>query len=115
MRTRQLKSRLTLLSRCLLISIPVITSSFCFAEDKVKPLPLIATKKECTALPASEWLSEEEFAVLMRHRGYKNFKLKIVYQSCYEIYGYDAKNQLVEAYFNPTHAKLNRANTIKMN
>lgn len=108
-----LKTILPTLSRCLLIAIPIFTTSTCLAEDKVKQSPPVSVKKECTDLPASEWLSEEEFKVLMRYRGYKDFKFKIVYQSCYEIYGYDAKNELVEAYFNPTNAKLNRANSIK--
>ena len=102
------------LSHALLIGIAALTASQGFAEEKSKPLASPVVKKECTDLPASEWLSEEEFKVLMRYRGYKDFKLKIVYQSCYEIYGYDAKNDLVEAYFNPSNAKLNRANTIKI-
>jgi hypothetical protein len=101
-------------SHALLIGIAALTVSQVFAEEKSKPLANPVVKKECTDLPTSEWLSEEEFKVLMRYRGYKDFKLKIVYQSCYEIYGYDAKNDLVEAYFNPSNAKLNRANTIKI-
>lgn len=85
-----------------------------FSQEGAKPSVPLAAKKECTALPVSEWLPEEEFKVLMRHRGYKDFKFKIVYQSCYEIYGYDAKNQLIEAYFNPSNAKLDRMNVIQV-
>ncbi|MFZ6774889.1 PepSY domain-containing protein [Undibacterium sp. SXout7W] len=87
------------------------------AADHTKSASLPASssvaKKECTDQPVSEWLSEEEFKLLIRHRGYKNFKFKIVYNSCYEIYGMDAQDQLIEAYFNPVNAKLNRLNTIK--
>ena len=101
-------------------SVAMITSVM--AADHAKPIASPASsspaslslpKKECTDQPASEWLSEEEFKLLIRHRGYKNFKFKIVYNSCYEIYGMDAQDQLIEAYFNPVNAKLNRLNTIK--
>lgn len=115
-----------LFTRCLIVPFLLTAAPHCFSEDKAKSeqtsTPAISVnkkvviqKKTCTDLPVSEWLSEEEFLILMRHRGYKDFKFKVIYQSCYEIYGYDAKNQLIEAYFNPTNAKLSRSNTVKTN
>lgn len=91
-----------------------ILPAFGAAEEKSRPMQTDEPLAGCTALPQSEWLSEDEFKVLMRYRGYRDFRLKIAYHSCYEIYGYDAKNQLVEAYFNPTNAKPVRINTVKL-
>lgn len=117
---------LKLIARRLIVVPALITSLNCYSQQAIKPekisnktilidKKMAVQKKNCTDLPVSEWLSEEEFLVLMRHRGYKDFKFKIVYQSCYEIYGYDAKNRLIEAYFNPTNARLNRSTTVNAN
>lgn len=68
--------------------------------------------KGCTTRPKSEWLSVEEMALLARHRGYKFERVKIPYESCYEIYGTNQAGDLVEAYFDPSNAKLVRQNVV---
>jgi hypothetical protein len=64
----------------------------------------------CTSLPRSEWLPEEEMKLLAQHRGYRIKTFKVANNSCYEIYGFDRDNRIVEAYFNPVTARLVRQN-----
>ncbi len=73
----------------------------------------ISIKKMCTQAAKADWLNEDEFLILMKHRGYTIQSFKVVYESCYEVYGFDKDKQIVEAYFNPQNAKLNRQNFVK--
>jgi len=70
------------------------------------------TKKMCTKAAKADWLSEEEFLILMKQRGYVVQSFKVVYESCYEVYGFDKQKRIIEAYFNPQNAQLNRQNFV---
>jgi hypothetical protein len=84
---------------------PVVVSS----AQQQAPIP---ANKICTKTAKADWLSEEEFLILMKHRGYTIQNFKVVYESCYEVYGFDKDKRIVEAYFNPQNAKLNRQNFV---
>ena len=64
----------------------------------------------CTSAPRSEWLPEDEMKLLAQHRGYRIKTFKVANNSCYEVYGFDRDNRIVEAYFNPVTARLVRQN-----
>jgi hypothetical protein len=64
----------------------------------------------CTSAPRSEWLAEDEMKLLAQHRGYRIKTFKVANNSCYEVYGFDRDNRIVEAYFNPVTARLVRQN-----
>lgn len=64
----------------------------------------------CTDAPRSEWLPEDEMKLLAQHRGYRIKTFKVANNSCYEVYGFDRNNRIVEAYFNPVTARLVRLN-----
>lgn len=68
------------------------------------------TSDFCTTAPRSEWIAEEEMKLLAQHRGYRIKTFKISKTNCYEIYGFDHKGQIVEAYFNPITTRLARQN-----
>jgi hypothetical protein len=72
----------------------------------------IPIQKMCTSAPKSDWLTKEEFLLLMKHRGYVVQTFRIVYESCYEVYGFDKNGRIVEAYFNPENARMNRQNNV---
>ncbi|MFZ6710091.1 PepSY domain-containing protein [Undibacterium sp. TC9W] len=74
----------------------------------------LETDTGCTTLNKSEWLSQDEMALLAKHRGYQFEKVKISYESCYEIYGSNREGDLVEAYFDPSNARLIRQNIVKI-
>lgn len=64
----------------------------------------------CTSAPRSEWLPEDEMKLLAQHRGYRIKTFKVANNSCYEVYGFDRDNRIVEVYFNPVTARLVRQN-----
>ena len=68
----------------------------------------------CTDQNQKEWLSVDEFKLIVASRGYKTLKFKISKGRCYEIYGYDKQGRLVEVYFDPVNAKLKRENWVKL-
>ena len=68
------------------------------------------TSDFCTTAPRSEWIAEDEMKLLAQHRGYRIKTFKISKTNCYEIYGFDHKGQIVEAYFNPITTRLTRQN-----
>ena len=68
------------------------------------------TSDFCTAEPRSEWIAEDEMKLLAQHRGYRIKTFKISKTNCYEIYGFDHKGLIVEAYFNPITTRLTRQN-----
>ncbi|MDD2926029.1 PepSY domain-containing protein [Rhodoferax sp.] len=67
----------------------------------------------CTTAPRSRWLPEEEMRLLAEHRGYRIKTFKVAVGNCYEIYGFDRNNQVVEAYFDPETSRLVRQNIAK--
>jgi len=67
----------------------------------------------CTTAPRSEWIDEEEMKLLVLHRGYRIKTFKVSKTNCYEVYGFDKQNQVVEAYFDPITTRLMLQNTAK--
>jgi hypothetical protein len=55
----------------------------------------------CTIEPKAKWMSEEAIKAKIATLGYHNIRSFKVTESCYEIYGADKTNKLVEVYFNP--------------
>jgi hypothetical protein len=64
----------------------------------------------CTTAPRSEWLPEEEMKLLALHRGYRIKTFRIDKNNCYEVYGFNRQNQVVEAYFDPVTTRLRHQN-----
>lgn len=62
--------------------------------------------KICTTAPRSEWLPEDEMKLLAIHRGYRIKTFRIDKNNCYEVYGFNQANQVVEAYFDPVTSRL---------
>ena len=60
----------------------------------------------CTTAPRSEWIDEDEMKLLVLHRGYRIKTFKASKTNCYEIYGFDKENRVVEAYFHPLTTRL---------
>ena len=81
---------------------PLTPASAGYSREKVAEV--------CTNAPRSEWFSEEEMKLLAQHRGYRIKTFKVASNSCYEVYGFDRTNRIVEAYFNPVTARLVRQN-----
>ena len=67
----------------------------------------------CTQAPRSEWIDEAEMPLLAEHRGYRIKTFKVANGNCYEVYGFDRNNQIVEAYFDPVTTRLVRLNIAK--
>jgi hypothetical protein len=55
----------------------------------------------CTTEPKEKWMSEETIKAKIAALGYHQIRSFKVTESCYEIYGSDKSNKLVEVYFNP--------------
>lgn len=64
----------------------------------------------CTTAPRADWLPADEMKLLAEHRGYRIKTFKVAKGDCYEIYGFDRENRVVEAYFNPVTSRLMRQN-----
>lgn len=69
--------------------------------------------KICTTAPRSEWLPEEEMKLLAIHRGYRIKTFRTDKNNCYEIYGFNQANQVIEAYFDPVTSRLLHQNIAK--
>lgn len=67
----------------------------------------------CSDAPRERWLPEDEMRLLAEHRGYRIKTFKVAVGNCYEIYGFDRNNQVVEAYFDPETSRLVRQNIAK--
>jgi hypothetical protein len=65
----------------------------------------------CTTAPRSEWLPEDEMRLLAEHRGYRIKTFRVDKNNCYEIYGFNRQNHVVEAYFDPVTSRLRHQNT----
>jgi hypothetical protein len=55
----------------------------------------------CTTEPKAKWMSEEAIKARIAALGYQKIRSFKVTESCYEIYGSDKDNKLVEVYFDP--------------
>lgn len=67
----------------------------------------------CTTAARSEWIDEDEMKLLVLHRGYRIKTFKVSKTNCYEIYGFDKENHVVEAYFHPLTTRLMLQNIAK--
>jgi hypothetical protein len=56
-------------------------------------------------------LDEAEMKLLVLHRGYRIKTFKVSKTNCYEVYGFDKENRVVEAYFHPITTRLLLQNT----
>lgn len=88
------------------------------ATGKEVGKPSTAAQREraaeaCTQAPRSEWISEDEMRLLAQHRGYRIKTFKVANGNCYEVYGFNRDNQIVEAYFDPLTTRLVRQNIAK--
>lgn len=84
------------------VAAPLAPTSAGYSREKIAEV--------CTSAPRSEWLPEDEMRLLAQHRGYRIKTFKVANNSCYEVYGFDRDNRIVEAYFNPVTARLVRQN-----
>lgn len=85
-------------------------------QDPAKPLTSSARDKAseiCTQAPRSEWIDAAEMQLLAQHRGYRIKTFKVANGNCYEVYGFDSNNQIVEAYFDPVTTRLVRLNVAR--
>jgi hypothetical protein len=62
----------------------------------------------CTKEPREKWQDQEKFKKELTDQGYKIKKFKVTKGNCYEIYGWNAKGQRVEIYFNPVTGKIEK-------
>ncbi len=86
------------------------------AKESPKALSSIAREKAlefCTKAPRSEWIDEAEMRLLAQHRGYRIKTFKVANGNCYEVYGFNRDNQIVEAYFDPVTTRLVRLNVAR--
>ena len=77
-----------------------IAFSLVVAAAVVVPLAAHANPT-CTTEPKGKWMSEEAIKAKIAALGYQNIRSFKVTESCYEIYGSNKENKLVEVYFNP--------------
>lgn len=70
----------------------------------------VMNSQMCTTAPRSEWLPEDEMKLLAEHRGYRIKTFRSDKNNCYEIYGFNRQNQVVEAYFDPVTSRLRHQN-----
>jgi len=61
---------------------------------------------QCTTAPESEWQNQEAFQAQLLAKGYKINEFKVTEGNCYEIYGFDMKENKVEIYFNPVDGSI---------
>jgi hypothetical protein len=71
-------------------------------------IPLAAhANPTCTTEPKAKWLSEDAIKAKIAALGYKQIRsFKVTPEACYEIYGSDKDNKLVEVYFNPVTGEI---------
>jgi len=55
---------------------------------------------ECPVIPKEEWKPQMELQRKLTSEGWKVRQVK-TFSTCYEVYGFDAKGERVEAFFNP--------------
>ena len=77
-----------------------IAFSLVLAGAVVVPLAAYANPT-CTTEPKEKWMSEAAIKAKIAALGYHKIRSFKVTESCYEIYGSNKQNKLVEVYFNP--------------
>jgi len=55
---------------------------------------------DCPNLPKEEWKPQMDLQKKLSTEGWRIRQVK-VFNTCYEVYGFDAKGERVEAFFNP--------------
>jgi hypothetical protein len=60
----------------------------------------------CTTEPKEKWMSEAAIKAKIAALGYHKIRSFKTTESCYEIYGSDKHNKLVEVYFNPVTGEI---------
>jgi len=82
-----------------------IAFSLVLAGAVIVPLAAQANPT-CTTEPKEKWISEEAIKTRIAALGYQQIRSFKVTESCYEIYGSDKDNKLVEVYFNPVTGEI---------
>ena len=77
-----------------------IAFSLVFAGAVIVPLAAHANPT-CTTEPKEKWMSEAAIKAKIAVLGYHKIRSFKVTESCYEIYGSNKQDKLVEVYFNP--------------
>ena len=77
-----------------------IVFSLSLAAAVILPIAAYANPT-CTTEPKEKWMSEAAIKAKIAALGYQKIRSFKVTESCYEIYGSDKENKLVEVYFNP--------------
>jgi hypothetical protein len=67
----------------------------------VVPIAAAHANPVCTTEPKAKWMSEVAIKAKIAALGYHKIRSFKTTESCYEIYGSDKNNKLVEVYFNP--------------
>ncbi|BCO28987.1 hypothetical protein MIZ03_3897 [Rhodoferax lithotrophicus] len=114
-----MKIRLTLITSLLMLSTELLTPQLALAQPRTAVRPVAESSAPatdsynrfmntqiCTTAPRSEWLPEDEMKLLATHRGYRIKTFRSDKNNCYEIYGFNQANQIVEAYFDPVTSRL---------
>ncbi len=55
---------------------------------------------ECPKVPKEEWKPQMDLQKKLTDEGWRVRQVK-VWNTCYEVYGFDARGERVEAFFNP--------------
>ena len=83
----------------------IIAFSLFLAGAVIVPLAAYANPT-CTTEPKAKWMSEEAIKARIAALGYQKIRSFKVTESCYEIYGSNKANKLVEVYFNPVTGEI---------
>jgi len=78
--------------------IPLLTLLGCF--------DVAAAGVQCTQAARSSWQPESSFRRAVKNKGYRITRFMVTPGHCYEVYGFDARNQRVLLYFNPVSGAL---------
>jgi hypothetical protein len=60
----------------------------------------------CTTEPKTKWMSEDAIKAKIAALGYQKIRSFKATEACYEIYGSDKEDKLVEVYFNPVTGEI---------
>ena len=70
-------------------------------------VPLAAqANPTCTTEPKKNWMSEDAIKAKIAALGYQKIRSFKVTDTCYEIYGSNKEDKLVEVYFNPVTGEI---------
>ncbi len=82
-----------------------ITFGLALAGALIVPLAAQANPT-CTTEPKKNWMSEDAIRARIAALGYQKIRSFKVTESCYEIYGSNKEDKLVEVYFNPVTGEI---------